>query len=82
MHLYDYNYKYNGKNWPREFSNCEEENDQAPINLKSKFSLVDDPWPMKLSVDETIFVTKTNPKNVKINWAYNQTTTGDLKPYY
>lgn len=44
MHLYDYDYKQNGKDWPKEFTGCQN-SDQAPINLITKF--FDQPWPLK-----------------------------------
>ena len=37
MHLYDYDYSKNGKDWPLEFNTCDGSSDQAPIILVTKF---------------------------------------------
>ena len=49
------------------------------------------PWPLKQSGDEEISVTKTNPKDIKINgksedikmeWRYGHSTYADLTKFY
>lgn len=40
------------------------------------------PWPLKQSEEDTIFINKTNPKDIDIKWEYNQVTSGDLRKYY
>ena len=77
--MYDYNYKKNGDDWPYEFSTCQN-GDQAPIELLTKFR--NQPWPLKPSGDELIFINETNPKNVVIRWDYNLTTRGDMTKHY
>lgn len=76
--MYDFNYDKNGDDWPTEFSTCV--GDEAPIDLKKRFQ--QQPWPLKLGSEETIFINETNPQNVSISWSYNHTTTGNMRPYY